>query len=159
MRLWGVRSRMYAHRFAYMVSIGEIPTHQVVSQTCGTRRCVRPDHLQTRRRVSGKCPLERRARGDASGSRRHPESRQRGESAPSARLRSADVLSIRQRHAAGGVTYHDLLNEFGVHEGTIGRIVRGETWRHLPGFLGRTKMVRRRAPLGPYQTVLNSAEL
>jgi hypothetical protein len=50
------------------------------------------DHLQTRRRVSGKCPLERRARGDANGSRRHPESRHRGETSPSARLTSADVL-------------------------------------------------------------------
>jgi hypothetical protein len=79
-------------------------------------------------------------------------------SSPSARLRSADVLSIRQRHAGGGVTYHDLLKEFGVHEGTIGLIVRGETWRHLPGFLGRTKTIGRRAPLVPYQTVLNSAQ-
>jgi hypothetical protein len=157
MRQWGVRSRMYAHRFAYMISIGEIPTHQVVSQTCGTRRCVPPDHLQTRRRVSGKCPLERRARGDASGSRRHSESRHRGETSPSARLTSADVLSIRQRHVAGGVTYHELLKEFGVHEGTIGRIVRGETWRHLPGFPDRTKTVRRRSPLLPYPSVLNLA--
>jgi hypothetical protein len=158
MRQWGVRSRMYAHRFAYMVSIGAIPTHQVLSQTCGIRRCVRPDHLQTRRRVSGKCPLERSARGDASGSRRHPERLHRGETSASARLTSADVVSIRQRHVAGGVTYRDLLKEFGVHEGTIGRIVRGETWRHLPGFLGRTKTTRRRAPLVPYQTVLNSAQ-
>jgi len=76
----------------------------------------------------------------------------------SGRLRSAHVLSIRQRHATGGLTYHDLLNEFGVHEGTIGRIVRGETWWHLRGFLGRTKTIRRRAPLVPYQTVLNSAQ-
>src|SRR5260370_32138945 len=141
-----------------MVSIGEIPAHQVVSETCGTRRCVRADHLQTRRRVSAKCPLERRARGDANGSRRHPESRHRGETSPSARLTSADVLSIRQHHAAGGITYHDLLKEFGVHEGTIWRVVRGETWRDLPGFLGRTKTLRRRAALVPYQTVLNSAQ-
>jgi hypothetical protein len=51
-----------------------------------------------------------------------------------------------------------LLKEFGVHEGTIGRIVRGETWRHLPGFHGGTETIRRRAPLVPYPTVLNSAQ-
>jgi hypothetical protein len=36
MRQWGVRSRMYAHRFAYTVTIGEIPTDEVAYHG---RRC------------------------------------------------------------------------------------------------------------------------
>jgi hypothetical protein len=41
------------------------------------------------------------------------------------------------------MTYNELADEHGVHEDTIARVVRGETWRHLPGFSRRTKTGRR----------------
>jgi hypothetical protein len=112
----------------------------------------RPDGVSASVRLNGESVGTPMARGVT------PKADTGAKTSPSVRLTSADVLSIRQRHVAGGVTYHDLLKEFGVHEGTIGRIVRGETWLHLPGFLGRTKTIRRCVPLVPYPTVLNSAQ-
>lgn len=53
------------------------------------------------------------------------------------------------------MTYDQLVDKYGVDETTIGRIVRGESWRHLPGFFGRTKTTRRRDALAAYPTVHN----
>lgn len=37
-----------------------------------------------------------------------------------------------------------LVGQYGVHQDTIGRIVRGDIWRYLAGFQGRTESVRTR---------------
>src|SRR5690606_27338812 len=43
----GRRWRSYlAHRIAWMLERGGIPLGARISQTCGNRRCVRPDHLR-----------------------------------------------------------------------------------------------------------------
>jgi DNA-binding XRE family transcriptional regulator len=54
----------------------------------------------------------------AAGTRRH-------------KLSEADVLLIRERYAAGGVTQQALADEFGVNQTNIGFIVRNVRWRHL----------------------------
>ncbi|MFJ4768501.1 HNH endonuclease signature motif containing protein [Streptomyces uncialis] len=46
-----------------------------------------------------------------------------------ARLTDADVHSIRDRYIFRKVTYRQLADEYGVAEMTIGRIIRGESWR------------------------------
>ncbi|MBV9131596.1 MAG: HNH endonuclease [Chloroflexi bacterium] len=150
---------MFAHRYAYLVAIGAIPRNQIVQQVCGEKLCVRPDHLTARRRAAPHCPLELRARGDTNGSRARPEKRPRGERCHSARLTPADVIAIRQQHAMGTMTYARFVSKYGVSENTIARIVRGETWRHVPGFAGRTKTARRKAALAPYPTVRNSPQM
>jgi hypothetical protein len=73
-------------------------------------------------------------------------------------LTAAQVLAIRQQHANGTATYDQLVRKYGVQETTIARIVRGESWRHVPGFLGRTKTIRRIAPLAAYPTVQDSPQ-
>ena len=35
-----------AHRASYQLFIGPIPRHSQVSQTCGNRLCINPDHLE-----------------------------------------------------------------------------------------------------------------
>lgn len=49
----------------------------------------------------------------------------------SAKLTSTQVLEIRQRYA-DGETQASLCRAFGMAIGQIGRIVRGESWAHLP---------------------------
>lgn len=50
----------------------------------------------------------------------------------SAVLTAEQVLEIRQRYSQGE-TQGSLCREFGVSVGTIGRIVRGETWKQFSG--------------------------
>ena len=49
-------------------------------------------------------------------------------------LTDEQVLDIRQRYAAGGVTLQQLTTEYGYkRDTTISRIVTGETYRNVPG--------------------------
>jgi len=48
----------------------------------------------------------------------------------SAKLTEDQVLEIR---AATGRTHRELAYEYGVDQGTIGKITRRETWAHLRG--------------------------
>lgn len=52
----------------------------------------------------------------------------RGEGNPNAKLTEFQVLAIRQRYAAGGVTQVALAAEFGLHKASIYQIIRGKSW-------------------------------
>lgn len=51
----------------------------------------------------------------------------------SAPLDDQTVMTIRQRYAAGGLTMADLAQEYGISLTTVSFMVRGLTYRHLPG--------------------------
>lgn len=55
----------------------------------------------------------------------------RGTRNPSAKLTVQQVLTIRARYAAGGVTVKALALEYGVASPTVSQIVSGSKWRHL----------------------------
>jgi hypothetical protein len=114
-----------------------------------------PDLLQRGDTHWTKLKPERIARGDRSGSRLHPESRPRGErhglrlhperhgskTKPesvlrgeqnvSAKLTEAQVIEIRRRFAAGGITKVALGREYGVSGVLISHIVTRKIWRHV----------------------------
>ena len=54
-----------------------------------------------------------------------------GERAPMVKLTEQQVLDIRARYAAGGVSYAALGREYGVHRATIGLLVRRINWQHI----------------------------
>lgn len=74
---------------------------------------------------------ERLARGDRHGSRTKPERIVRGEQVGISKLTAQTVVGIRQRYAAGGVTYTALAQDYGVSRGTIARCVARSTWKHV----------------------------
>jgi hypothetical protein len=53
-----------------------------------------------------------------------------GERNASAKLQEAQVLEIRRLHA-GGMTSWALSKRFAVNPGTIYRLIKNQTWRHL----------------------------
>ena len=55
----------------------------------------------------------------------------RGEQHPNALLTDAQVLEIRARYAAGGVSLRGLAQEYGCNFRTIWVVVRHKAWRHL----------------------------
>lgn len=105
-----------AHRAAFTLSKGTVPTSLMVLHTCDNPPCVRPSHLYagTAADNSRDCVMRgRNRRGD-----RHGRSK----------LTTSVVSEIRTRYEAGGVTQTELAAAFGVSQGTIGSAIRGTTW-------------------------------
>jgi HNH endonuclease/Helix-turn-helix domain len=143
------RKMLLAHRAAWMISFGDIPAGFFVCHRCDNKLCVRRDHLflgtaleNSRDMISKKrhshgdrhwsrSKPERLARGDQNGARTKPETRARGEKVGRSKLTAELVLTIRKKHAEGE-TQQALGKLFGVHHGTIGRIVKRRLWRHVP---------------------------
>lgn len=146
-----------AHRVAWTLANGPIPhdgSHHgiCVLHRCDNPACCRVDHLflgtntdNARDKTAkgrnnaprgDKHPSrlypERLPRGDRNGSRKHPERLARGEAQGSAKLTAANVIEIRARYAAGGVTFKILGTQFGVNLGNIHSIVHRKIWKHVP---------------------------
>lgn len=111
-RFWSRGKYYQAQRIVYELTFGPIPPHHVVLQRCGNRLCVKPQHILLQPVTP---PI---ARGEAHGQ---------------TKLSNAQVITIRERYAAGGVTLRQLGREFNVDESTIRKIVRGERHTDAPG--------------------------
>ncbi len=132
-----------AHRVAYELVLGSIPTGKELHHACSNRACCNPSHLlpMTRKEhvaldrsgdLNGlrKHP-ERAARGDNNGSRTHPKRRPRGSEHERAKLTEDDVCWIRWAYRDRRYTQARLAEIFGVTHQTIGQAVRRETWAHV----------------------------
>jgi hypothetical protein len=124
------RTRL-VHRVAYEVFIGPITSGAQVQHSCNVRHCFEPAHLSlgtVKENAEYMLACGRSTRG-----RVFPDSGARGERNRHAILTEAGVVAIRVRYAAGSITQESLAAELGVLQSTVGRIIRGETWRHAGG--------------------------
>ena len=111
------------HQLVVEAFIGPIPDGLQVNHKSGIKRDNRLENLETvtpRENVAHAYRLGLARRG-----------RVYGEDSGTAKLTGEQVLEIRSRYAAGGVRQIDLADEFGIGRATIGKIVRGERWRHI----------------------------
>lgn len=108
-----------AHRLSYEIHHGPLPDGASVCHRCDNPPCCNPRHLflGTHRQNMEDAAIK---------GRMHP-----GEQSKTARLTAPDVVRIRQRYAAGGITYAAIANEYGVGQMTICHIVKRTTWRHI----------------------------
>lgn len=114
------RGPLGAHRAAWILTHGDIPDGLWVLHHCDNPPCVRLDHLYVGTAADN--AYDRTTHG-----------RQvRGEDVASHKLTTGDVLEIRRRHAAGGITILALAAEYQVSTPVIGAVVRREWWRWLP---------------------------
>lgn len=130
-----------AHRLSWAIEHGVLPGDMCVCHRCDNPLCVRPDHLFLGTRADNAADMVSKGRwnakgtrrfmyGDQAPSRRHPETVARGERAALAKLTEEnvrDVFKFRQQ----GETHRSIASRFGVSSGTIGFILRRETWGHL----------------------------
>jgi hypothetical protein len=97
---------------------GPIPKGILVCHECDNPLCVNPDHLFLGTELVN---LQ-----DMAAKGRHLF----GERNAQAKLTEKKVHAIHDA-AARGVSQHKLAKRFGVGQMTIGRILRGERWRHI----------------------------
>ena len=124
------RGRLYgAHELALSFSTGEKRVEGLdTCHSCDNPICCNPAHLRFDTRKSNVREMHERDR-DRNG----------------ARLTEEDVVLIRQRRASGA-RQCDLAAEFGVTDGTISMIVRGERWKRAGGPIeGKNSHYRRAA--------------
>lgn len=140
-----------AHRIAYALKVGHIPTGVSVLHSCDNRSCVRPDHLFLGTQLENVNDMmkkgrghkargdlnasrlypEKRPRGDTHPFRLHPELHAQGERAANAKLKEGQVIEIRRSWEARELSQHALARKYGVTLTTVNSIVNGKTWRHL----------------------------
>lgn len=55
-----------------------------------------------------------------------------GERCHTSRMTATDVVDVRRRYAAGGISQQALADQYGVSQVNISQIVRRRSWQHVP---------------------------
>ena len=107
-----------AHRVSWELTRGPIPTGLDILHTCDVRLCVNPRHLFLGTDFDNQRDASRKGRlGGNSGERNG-----------SSKLTLSKVHRARRLYSQG-FTQRRLAEDFGVSQPTIGRAIRGVTWR------------------------------
>lgn len=121
----------YAHRVAYMLSRGEIPSGMAVMHTCDNPRCVNPSHLQLGTAAMNNLDAGRKGR------------KPYGEANPGGgKLSDSAVRRIKLVKGLLGSTVVSRI--FGVSTQTIKAIWRGRIWARTPPHLREALAIRGR---------------
>jgi hypothetical protein len=131
---WEGRRNRLAHRVSWELHFGPVPGGLCVLHRCDTPLCVRPDHLflgTVKDNAEDRNGKQRQARGGRHGRRTRPECTARGERSGLAKLSEESVRGMRERHAAGGITFRQLGSLFGITGTHAHRIVTRQVWAHV----------------------------
>jgi hypothetical protein len=113
-----------AHRAAYDAFVGKIPKGKCVLHKCDIPQCCNPKHLELGTKKDNAVDMISRGRDF----RGEPK---RGAASHLAVLKDEDVLRIRDRYAAGGISQRLLGLEYGISQTAILKIVRRQRWGHI----------------------------
>lgn len=117
-KLPGTRRQVYAHRLSYEMHKGVVPDGLMVLHTCDTPRCVNPEHLFLGTGLDNLQDMARKGR------------HLYGERNTEHRLTEAKVHRIFDLSGEGW-SQARIAKEIGVGQPQVGRILRGERWRHI----------------------------
>jgi hypothetical protein len=110
-----------AHRWSYERFVGPIPPEHEVCHRCDTPPCVNPDHL-----FVGTHTDNMRDSSDK-GRQGHP-----GSGNGRAKLTDDDVIAIRRAFTGRYGQQSELAREYGVTSAQVSKVVKRQTWTHLP---------------------------
>lgn len=114
-RVSGWENGGYAHRAAFLLYVGSIPSGMLVLHTCDVRNCVNPSHLFLGTYADNAHDMSLKDRST------------RGVRSGTAALTEDDVLSIIKDERS----LEQIASDYGVTFGTISKIKIGTTWGHL----------------------------
>ena len=113
------RKSVGAHRRSWELLNGPIPDGMYVCHSCDNRKCVRPGHLFLGTPAENMQDMVDKGRS-LSGSRNH-----------NSKLTETEVVEIRERYAAGGITQAELARQYGVVEGCIWNVIHNRVFREV----------------------------
>lgn len=119
-----------AHRIAWELTNGLIPTGLFVCHNCDNPQCVRPAHLflgTAADNMRDKVEKGRQAKGPNVG----PKNPTKGEAHHKSKLNAEKVREIRRLYSEGLLSEDAIAVQYGVHQTTINCILRWKTWRHV----------------------------
>jgi hypothetical protein len=111
-----------AHRVAWSLMVGEIPSGLCILHTCDVRLCVNPRHLFLGTQADNIQDMTQKGR--ARGAVRF------GEENPMSRITNATVKLIRERRRCGEGN-NAIARSLGVSQMQVSRICRGIAWPHI----------------------------
>lgn len=108
-----------AHRWSWAYHNDRpIPDGMGVMHSCDNPACVNPEHLSIGTQAENIADMYRRGRANNLRGLKHGR----------ARIKESDVQAIRQSHR----TQMALAGTYGISQTQVGRIIRGESWKHIP---------------------------
>lgn len=132
-----------AHRASYTAFRGDIPDDKLVCHTCDTPCCIEPAHLFVGTNSDNMQDMVRKGRGRCliGSDQSHFKSGHapRGADGSGAKVSEQDAINIICRAGEGGPA-RAIAAEFGIHRTTVGKILNGVTWKHLPRTAGRAHL-------------------
>jgi DNA-binding CsgD family transcriptional regulator len=113
---------LLAHRVAWEAHNAEpIPPGMCVCHTCDNRACVNPFHLFIGSYTDNMQDMIRKGR----------KVTHAGELSACAKISEQDVLAIREL-GSQGCKQSDIAHQFGISRASVGLILNGKLWKHLP---------------------------
>lgn len=110
-KIYSYKTAFFAHRIAYEIFVGPIPSDLCVCHRCDMRNCVNPTHLFLGTHADNMRDKAKKLRGPH-------------------KLNKKDILAIR-KHLADGQSCRSIGKIFGVDHVTIMCIAHGKTWSHV----------------------------
>lgn len=115
-----------AHRVVWEYFNGEIPDGMFVCHACDNRACCNPKHLFVGTQADNMRDKVMKGR------------QPRGVEIPWTKLKDGDVLTIRSKYAQGQ-SAAAIARDYGMVHTSIGKIITGMTWGHLPGAIKKLR--------------------
>lgn len=110
-----------AHRVAYALKNGSIPSGMVVMHSCDQPACINTRHLSLGTHQDNMIDMSKKGRSAI------PAIDNKGENHGKSKLKEADIIKIRASHSSS----IKLAAEFGVARQTISDVISRKTWDHI----------------------------
>ena len=114
------RKKIGAHRMAWHLFRGEIPTGFFVCHTCDVPGCVNPEHLFLGTPADNTRDMKQKKRN------------RRGQQHPLSKLTDEQVGRIKAMLAENKLSLSEMAREFGISPTAIWAIKIGRNWQHIP---------------------------
>jgi hypothetical protein len=118
-RVWVDKKCHEAHRYAFMLAKGPIPTGLCILHSCDFPSCCNPAHLRIGTKYENAMDREVRNRGN----------QPKGEDNANSKLTTRDVIFIRRCQDI--YNSYQMASMLGVQNGIISKVLRGEQWSHV----------------------------